>query len=777
MIEKTMSVRELAETAARSGNIDSRWAASVSAALGTRLHKLLQISDEGNYETEVTLRASYEIDGVLFRLSGRADGVVHLPGGGVMIDEIKTTMKTIANIEENDYPTHWAQAICYARIYCERECLAAISVRLTYYQADTGELRRFARDYSHAELAAYIDSLLQKCVYLAKWEHGWQALSRATMVALPFPYEEFRPGQRKFAGEVFRAARDGKTLCAMAPTGTGKTMSTLFPAVRALGEGHLEKVFYLTAKETVRTVAAAAVRELLFCGMRAKTTVITAKDKICPLAERRCNPEACERANGHFDRVDGAIRDALEHGSDLLDRDEISRTAQEHIVCPFELSLDLATFSDIIICDYNYVFDPKINLKRFFTEGGLFSLLVDEAHNLPSRARDMYSSQLEKSMVLAANKAAPKSAKKLRSALSKLNKMLLELGRLAAEQNGEIVASERPAALDSAVSKAIFAFEAYLAEGTEAPPEVLDAYWNALDYTRSCDRFGDNYAVITRSDKSGVSVRLFCADPAEHLANTLSLTHSAVFFSATLTPPEYYAKLFGAPEDTRLLSLPSPFPRENFLPIIADFVSTRYRDRPSSLDMLAELLYTCYTTREGNYIAFFPSYVYMDDVFARFSELYPDVPTTRQARGMDATSRDKFLAEFDAMGRGLIGFCVMGGVFAEGVDFAGDRAVGVIIAGTGLPGIDAESEILREYCDTAYGAGYDYAYVYPGMVRVLQSAGRVIRSAEDRGIALLVDDRFVRAPYRSLFPKHWSHRQRVRSADDLRKALDEFWKE
>ena len=741
---------------------------------GTRLHKLLQKSDEGEYETEVTLRAGYECDGVLFHLQGRADGVIHLPGGK-MIDEIKTTLKTVANIEENDYPAHWAQAICYARIYCEREGLAAISVRLTYYQADTGEIRRFMRDYSAAELAAYIDALLEKCVYIAKWEHDWHAISRATMVALPFPYEEFRPGQRKFAGEVYRAARDGKTLCAMAPTGTGKTMSALFPAVRALGEGHVEKVFYLTAKETVRTVAAGAVREMLFNDMRAKTTVITAKDKICPLSERRCDPESCERANGHFDRVDAAIREALEHGSDLLDRDEISRAAAQHTVCPFELSLDLATYSDIIICDYNYVFDPKVYLKRFFTEGGEFALLVDEAHNLPSRSREMYSSTLEKSVVLAAHKVAPKAAKKLRSALNKLNKTLLELGLAALEQDGEAITKERHASLDSAVSKAIFATEAHLTEGADVPPELLTAYWSLLDYTRSCERFGDNYAVITRAENSGVSVRLFCADPSEYLANTLSLTRSAVFFSATLTPPEYYAKLFGAPEDTQQLSLPSPFPRENFLPIITDFVSTRYRDRQSSLDKLAELIYTCYATREGNYIAFFPSYAYKDDVFARFSELYPDVPTVRQSRGMDAGSRDAFFEEFDAPERGLIGFCVMGGVFAEGVDFAGDRAVGVIIAGTGLPGIDAESEILREYCDAAYGAGYDYAYVYPGMVRVLQSAGRVIRSADDRGIALLIDDRFVRAPYRSLFPKHWSHRQRVRSSQELRSALEEFW--
>ena len=775
MIEKTMPVRELAETAARSGNIDSRWVASVRAVEGTRLHRLLQKSDEGEYETEVTLCADYECDGVLFHLSGRADGVIHMPDGGKMIDEIKTTLKTVENIEENDYPAHWAQANCYARMYCERENLAAVSVRLTYYQADTGEIRRYIRKYDYSELVEYIGLLLQKSTYMAKWEFDWKQLSRATMVDLPFPYEEFRPGQRKFAGEVYRSARDGSMLCAMAPTGTGKTMSALFPSIRALGEGHVEKVFYLTAKETVRAVAATAVRELLFCGMRAKTTVITAKDKICPMSERRCDPEVCERARGHFDRVDDAIRDALERGSDMLDRDEISRAAAERCVCPFELSLDIATYSDIIICDYNYVFDPKVNLKRFFTEGGDYALLVDEAHNLPSRSREMYSSTLEKQVVMAAHKVAPKSAKKLRSALSRLNKTMLELGRETAEQGGEAVAAQRPEALDAAVSKAAHALEKYLGENNEVASELLDIYWSLLDYNRVCERFGDNYAVITRAGKNGTSVRLFCADPAEHLANTLALTRSAVFFSATLTPQDYYAKLFGLAEDTKLLSLPSPFPRENFLPLVADFVSTRYRDRAASLEPLSELIKTCYEKHEGNYIAFFPSYVYMDDVYTRFSELFPEVPTVRQSRGMDTASRDEFLAEFDAPERGLIGFCVMGGVFAEGVDFAGDRAVGVIIAGTGLPGIDAESEILREYNDAAYGAGYNYAYVYPGMIRVLQSAGRVIRSAEDKGIALLVDDRFTRAPYRSLFPKHWSHRRRISSPEELCVALEQFW--
>lgn len=771
-IEKKMSVRELAETAARSGSIDSRWAASVRAVEGSRLHRLLQKDGGGDYEAEVTLRAEYERDGVLFKLSGRADGVIHT-GGGFILDEIKTTMKTVASIEENDYPAHWAQAACYARIYCEQNGLAEASVRLTYYQADTGEICRFTREYTYGELCLYIDSLLDRCVYIAKWEHEWRKRSRRTMKKLPFPYAEFRPGQRKFAAEVYRAARDGEMLCAMAPTGTGKTMSALFPAVRALGEGRLEKIFYLTAKETARGVAASAVHEMLWGGLRAKTAVLTAKDKICPLAERRCDPESCIYADGHFDRVDGAVRDAIENGSDLLGSEEITIVAKAHTVCPFELSLDLASLADIIICDYNYVFDPKVSLKRF-AEGGEFGLLIDEAHNLPSRAREIYSSELSKNVVLAAKKCVPKDAKKLRSAVTKLNKVLLELGREAGQS--EVVRSDRPTELDAAITGVIFAFEAHLAAGDEAPAQLLEAYWSALDYTRTAERWDESYSAITRNDRSGVSVRLFCADPSRHLAETLSLMRSAVFFSATLTPPDYYARLFGVP-DAKLISLPSPFPKENFLPLVADFISTRYRDRASSLDALAELIYACFFAHEGNYIAFFPSYAYMDDVFTRFSELYPEVPTVRQSRGMSTASRDDFLREFEAPDSAVIGFCVMGGVFSEGVDFAGDRAVGVIIAGIGLPGIDAESELLREYCDAQYGAGYDYAYVYPGMNRVLQAAGRVIRSETDRGIALLIDDRFSREPNRSLFPRHWSHRKRIRSANQLRETLDSFWRD
>ncbi|MDR0839590.1 MAG: ATP-dependent DNA helicase [Oscillospiraceae bacterium] len=770
LIEKTMSVRELAELA-RSGDIDFRSAASVKAAEGARLHRLLQSLEGGEYETEVTLRAEWERGGVRFRVAGRADGVITGRDGSVTVDEIKTTMKSVAKIAEDDYGEHWAQAACYARMYCERESLSGAAVRLTYYQADTGETRRFTRAYTYEELREYVDGLLDRCVRGAVFEYEWRGVSRPSMSAAAFPFEEFRSGQRKLAGEVYRAARDGRRLYAAAPTGTGKTISALFPAVRALGDGYCSKVFYLTAKETARQVAADAVSAMAGAGLRAKTVVLTAKDKICPMAERRCDPESCERARGHYDRVGDAVISALE-GADFLGRSEVAAAAAEYCVCPFEFSLDIATLADIIVCDYNYVFDPKVNLKRFFAEGGDFLVLADEAHNLPSRARDMYSCELSKAAVLKARRVLPKSAGKLKAALGALNKKLLDIGK---QLEDESVSEERPEGLDTAVMKVCFEGGEFLSGGNEAPEAVNEAYWACLDYMRTTERWGANYAAIARAAGREVTVKLYCADPSEYIAATLELTRAAVFFSATLTPPEYYAKLLGGGEEPQTLSLPSPFPRENFLPLVADFVSTRYRDRDFSRDAVAEMIFACAAARRGNYIAFFPSYKYMSDVHERFAELFPEMRTARQSPGMGTAAREAFLREFEALGEGLVGFCVMGGIFAEGVDFAGERAVGVIVVGTGLPGIDAESELLRRYFDENGGAGYEYAYVFPGMNRVLQAAGRVIRSGTDRGIALLIDDRFAREPYPALFPAHWAHRRRVGSARELGRELERFW--
>ncbi|MDR3278197.1 MAG: ATP-dependent DNA helicase [Oscillospiraceae bacterium] len=771
MIHKKLSVRNLVEFILRSGSIDSRASASVKLAEGARLHRLLQKLGGDGYETEVYLTITAESGGVEFTVSGRADGVITAKDGEVTIDEIKTTMKSVALISEDDYPVHWAQAMCYGHIYCAQNSREALSVRLTYYQADSGELNRFTRAYTAAELRGFFENLLEKYVPWAILEHEWRETSRASMKTLPFPFETYRDGQRRLSGAVYRAISDGFRLYAMAPTGIGKTVSTLFPALKAMGEGLTEKIFYLTAKTVTRAVAVDAVTRMQSGGLRVKTVVISAKDKTCVLDERVCTPERCPRADGHFDRVNDAMLDILQN-EDLLTPEVVARCAEKRRVCPFELSLDLSLWADVVVCDYNYAFDPRVYLKRFFADGGgEYVFLVDEAHNLADRAREMFSASVDKRSFSAAKRPVAKRWKKLRAALTKINAKLLEY-----RDAGSRVSEARPPELDRLLDTFIVEMGDYLAENADTPQETLDAYFAALAYRQISELYADAHRTLTTVAGGSVTVKLFCADPSALLSEALTRARAAVLFSATLTPIGYFAAVLGGDEaSSKTLILPSPFPRENLLPLAAVGVSTRYRDRERSVEPVAELIYRAAQGRAGNYIAYFPSYKYMDGVYAAFLEKYPAAASVRQESGMDDAARERFLARFTAENAPLVGFCVLGGAFSEGIDLTGDKLIGAIIVGVGLPQINVETDIVRAYYDARNGAGYDFAYKFPGMNKVLQAAGRVIRSERDRGVVLLIDDRFAQPQYAALFPAHWAHRRFIGSSEDLPAALARFW--
>ncbi|MDR3310767.1 MAG: ATP-dependent DNA helicase [Oscillospiraceae bacterium] len=769
MLIKKLSARELAESASRSGDIDARRQAGVKPLEGARLHRLLQSLAGDGYKPEVTLKTQCIADGVCFQVSGRADGII-TADGGVAVDEIKTTLRNIDAIEDDLSPAHRAQAMIYAYIYCELNSLDEISTQLTYCQADSGKLRRIVKRHTRRELTEWFVSLLTKLVRWARFEDTHRAELIATAANLPFPYGEFRGGQRKLARAVYVAVRDGTDLFADAPTGLGKTMAALYPAVRALGKELAAKAFYLTAKETGRAAAYAAAKSLCGAGLLAKTVVITARDKICPLEIRQCDPERCERARGHYDRVDDAAYDAL-RGHDLFPRELISELAERHCVCPFELSLDLALYADIIICDYNYAFDPTVRLQRFFADGARdYVFLCDEAHSLPDRARDMYSAELKKSSVLAAKKTLPKSApsaaKTLRSAVNAVSRAFLAIRESAASET--FVSDEVPDKLPAALSKLTDAVSLYQADGGEVSPALLDLFFGAQSFLRAAERFSERYAAITRVAGADVSVKLFCADPSAELRERLEPARAAVFFSATLTPSDYFAGALGARDGARFLKLPSPFPAENFLPVALGFVSARYRDRQKSKRAVADIIAISQRSSPGNRIAFFPSYGYMREVFEEFLLLYSELPYIIQSPGMTVAGREEFIAKFGGRGDGFTAFCVLGGVFSEGIDLVGEDVVGITIVGTGLPGIDAESEILREKF------GYDTAYTYPGLQRVLQAAGRLIRTENDRGAVVFADDRFTSARYRALFPEHYAHMRRARNPGELKNMLREF---
>ena len=774
-MEKRISVRDLVEFIVRSGSIDSRFSGRNRLEEGARVHKKLQ-KEEG-YQSEVQLSVTETVSGIDFTVGGRADGVI-ADDNGVTIDEIKSTLTPLDMIGEDFSPTHWAQAMVYGCIFCVKNGFAQINIRLTYYEMNSGEIKRFLRSYSAEELYAYLIGILEKYAVWEHFTHEWKELSAETMRAQEFPFDSYRDGQRKLAAAVYKTITGEGRLFAMAPTGIGKTISTLFPAIKALGEGFGEKIFYLTAKTVTRQAAQTALDMMRSSGLRVKSAIITAKDKICFCEERICKPEHCEYADGHFDRVNDAVMDVLKN-CDSIDARVISDYAERNRVCPFELALDVTLWCDIIICDYNYLFDPQVYLKRFFSEAGDFIFLVDEAHNLADRAREMYSARLSKRGLLALKKETGKQAKSLQKTLTGVNKLLLDMKRDCGE-SGFIIRKEPQSELNEQLEVFSFEFSEWLASNPDADQTTLETYFGVLTYLKIAELYDDKYTTLLEAGSSGeFTVTQFCADPSRLLDERFSLGRAGVLFSATLTPGGYFTAVLGGGEDSRYLALPSPFPAENLLLLVADNVSTKFRDRAGSLEHVADLIYQTASGNAGRYIAYFPSYSYLSSVCSVFCERYPDIVTVRQSPGMTEEERDDFLALFDdkggADGKSFVAFCVLGGVFSEGVDLTGDRLIGAVVVGVGLPQINRELDVVRDQFGGP-GQGYDFAYRFPGMNKVLQAAGRVIRSDTDKGVVLLIDDRYASRGYKALFPQHWAGARTVRDPAELADALDRFWK-
>ena len=774
--EKKISVRGLVEFIVRAGSIDSRFTGRNRLEEGARVHRKLQ-KDEG-YLAEVHLSVTETVSAVAFTVEGRADGVI-ISESGVTIDEIKSTLTPLDLITEDHSPAHWAQAMCYGHIYCVKNGLERIGIRLTYYEMDTGAIKRFSRGYDAAWLGEFFTGLLEKYAVWVHFESRWKETAASSMKALEFPYESYREGQRRMAAAVYKTIAGEGRLFAMAPTGVGKTISTIFPALKAVGEGYGEKIFYLTAKTVTRRAAQAALDKMRESGLRVKSVTITAKDKICFLDERDCKPGACEYADGHFDRINDAVLEVL-NNCDGITAEVIVDYATRCRVCPFELALDLTLWCDVIICDYNYLFDPQVYLKRFFSEGGDYIFLVDEAHNLADRAREMFSASIGKRSFLALKRALGKQAKSLRTKITALNSLLLGMRRECADA-GFIEKREPNGELNDMLEAFTFEFSKWLADNPEADRELLETYFGALTYLKIAELYDENpdgYSTLIEAGAGGeLTVRQFCVDPSGLLDARFSLGRAAVLFSATLTPAGYFTAVLGGGDNCRYIALPSPFPADGFLLLVADNVSTKYKDRDDSFERVADLIFNTASGKQGNYIAYFPSYSYLSSVHTLFCGKYPGFATACQSPGMAEHERDSFLSLFDehsASTGTLVAFCVLGGVFSEGVDLVGEKLIGVIITGVGLPQINRELDIVRNHFGGP-GRGFDFAYRYPGMNKVLQAAGRVIRSEHDKGVVLLIDDRFTARNYTALFPEHWHGWRAVRSAGDLSDALNGFW--
>lgn len=772
-----ISVRSLVEFILREGDIDNRVSGSMekdAMLLGGKIHRKIQSRMGTNYTAEVPLKIQMPCDGFVLQIEGRADGVLK-DDGKVLIDEIKGILRSLEHLEA-PVPVHLAQAKCYAYIYAVQNSLKCIDVQMTYCQMETEEIRRFCQEFEFQELQTWFQDLVTQYEKWAKFEIEWRNVRNDSIrqIEFPFPYRE---GQRDLVASVYRTILRKKKLFIQAPTGVGKTMATVFPAVRAMGEGLGEKIFYLTAKTIMRTVAEQAFSLLKEKGLLYKTITLTAKEKICFCEEAECNPDACPYAKGHFDRVNDAVFDLITHSGDWS-REVLEEQAKKYMVCPFEMSLDVSNWADAVICDYNYVFDPQAHIKRFFSESGKeeYLFLIDEAHNLVERGREMYSASLYKEDLLEVRKLVKAEDPKLAKRLSECNQQFLELKREC--EHYQILKSVSHIALK--LMNVLSKLEDYLEECKDAEKKkrVLDFYFAVRSFLNIHDIMDENYVIFSEMMEDGrFQIKLFCVNPAVNLQNYLEQGNSTIFFSATLLPVHYYKKLLSVEKDDYAVYAHSSFPQENKFLFIGTDVSTRYTRRgESTYQRFARYIAVMAEQKKGNYMAFFPSYRFLEEVHTCFLECVDhEVDSICQVSYMDEEQREEFLEEFEReREKSLVAFCVMGGIFSEGIDLTDDKLIGAVIAGTGLPQVCTEREILKQYFNAADMDGFDYAYLYPGMNKVLQSAGRVIRTESDRGVILLLDDRFREMRYREVFPREWQQYQ-LGSVKNLEQEIRTFW--
>ncbi|MEW6750495.1 MAG: ATP-dependent DNA helicase [Candidatus Latescibacterota bacterium] len=774
------SVLELVSYVLRSGDLPGR--GFVSAARlreGTLAHQRLQRQRPAGYQAEVPVSHTVQADGLSLVVSGRVDGLL-VCDGRVLVEEIKS-VEGERDPEGEGSPVHWAQAMVYACIVALQGELERVDVQLSYVRLEPWQIWEHRRTAELADLQAFFDELVQEYLRWARLYHQWCLERDASIARMTFPFPELRRGQTEMM-EAVRATLSGPgRLFVQAPTGIGKTVCVLYPAIQALGQGQTEKVFYLTAKTVGRTVAEKAVDDLRSAGLRLKSLTLTARDRICfgPRGEGACNPETCEYAVGYFDRINGALEEVFAH--DALTRALLESMASRHRVCPFELSLELSLWADLIICDYNYVLDPRAYLRRLFPDlSGRYVFLVDEAHNLVDRAREMFSAEVRRAPVMAAAGAVRGQQRRLASRLDRVAEKLAELGERCQPMGDHDcwVDAARPDDLLPLLEPCLPELEQVLGRGPAVSwwDELLDLYFEVFAFLRVAELYDEHYLTYAVRTEGDLRLRLFCVDPARNLREALLRGTAAVFFSATLTPLEYFREVLGGDSGDRLLSLDSPFPRRNLCVLVADHVATTFRRRGQTQDLVAQAIAATVSARPGNYLAYFPSYRYMEEVLRQFRQAHPGVRTLVQTPGMSERQKEGFLSVFDADNEEtVLGFAVMGGIFGEGIDLVGERLVGAVVVGVGLPQICLEREVIRQFFAARESPGFAYAYAYPGMNRVLQAAGRVIRSPEDRGVVLLVDQRFGQEQYQRLFPPYWRPVQRARTPEGIAACLQAFW--
>jgi DNA excision repair protein ERCC-2 len=793
-----LSVREVVEFLKRSGDIDLRFKAfGPDMTDGTKAHSTIQkqrVKDADRngytYTPERRFAHSFSYGGCDYRLTGRADGLIE-DGDGYKVEEIKSTSIELNRLTE-PLDAHWAQAKFYAYFLCNEFGVGEVSVLITYtsiFEPNLKDAVFFKQSFGFDALESFFYETIEKYHKWAIFRKGREEARNISIRAGLFPFGEFRRGQRNFCASVYRSIQNKNNIFIEAPTGTGKTMSALFPSVKAMGEGLCDKIFYLTAKNLTRQAAQNAADMLIDGGFNVNYSVMMGRDRFCPYPRRACYPSGCPNAAGHYDRVNGAIWDIVTTEV-KINRRAITECAARHQVCPHVFAMDVTMFTDIVIGDYNYAFDPKSRLYRYFGDfvTQKYVLLIDEAHNLVERARDMFSASLESGGFAAVRRGL---ADKGTQIYKSINLAVKEL-RACAVTKPVTVSYALPDGLMEALADFKDIAEEALADGlpdaglhsetdSESNDSFLDLYFDVNDFLRTSLNFDERYCLFTETVGRDVTVKQICLDAAPFIAEVLKLAVSSVFFSATLTPLNFFRDVLGGGESAVTARLPSPFPVDNVLVLVHAGLSTKYQAREGNLHAIAEAIYQMAAAKAGNYFAFFPSYEFLEQAHGIFSDLYGnDMDILVQSRRMSEDERDDFLSLFDSNNgasseRSLIAFAVMGGIFSEGIDLIGDRLIGTAVVSVGLPSVSRERDVLRDYYEKD-SLGFEYAYMYPGINKVFQSAGRVIRTPTDRGVVLLIDERFAQRRYIELFPGLWGGYNKIFKAEELTRHLQNFWK-